>query len=234
MGRLEREFIVDEISNRIKGSENIILSNFSKIKAEQLNDLRARLADNQSSYFVVKNTLCRLALEKAGKKQLIDLIDGPTGFVFCGDNPIATSKIIVDFSKTAEGLKILGGVIEGAVLAGGQVKELALLPSHKELLTMLVTGLKSPITSFVGALGQIIKGFVVVLNEVAKKKEQEEAPAEVEVAAEAKPEESQEASTETAQEEVKTEETLKEATETTAATKDTKEQEEQPNNESNN
>ncbi len=82
MGRLEREFIVDEISKRIKVSENIILSNFSKIKAEQLNDLRSKLADNQSSYFVVKNTLCKLALEKADKKQLIDLINGPTGFVF--------------------------------------------------------------------------------------------------------------------------------------------------------
>jgi len=45
MGRLEREFIVDEISKRIKVSENIILSNFSKIKAEQLNDLRSKLAD---------------------------------------------------------------------------------------------------------------------------------------------------------------------------------------------
>lgn len=233
MGRLEREFIVDEISKRIKGSENIILSNFSKIKGEQLNDLRAKLADNQSSYFVVKNTLCKLALEKADKKQLIDLVDGPTGFVFCGDNPIAASKIMVDFSKTAEGLKILGGIIEGAVLAGGEVKELASLPSHKELLTMLVTGLKSPITSFVGVLGQLIKGFVIVVNEVAKKKEQE-APVEVEIKTETKDEKPQEASIETTQEEVKTEETPEEVIKTTAAAEETKKQEEQPNNKSNN
>ena len=225
MGRLEREFIVDEISKRIKVSENIILSNFSMIKAEQLNDLRAKLADNQSSYFVVKNTLCKLALEKANKKQLIGLMDGPTGFVFCGDNPIATSKVIVDFSKTAEGLKILGGLIDGEVLAGGQVKELASLPSHKELLTMVVTGLKSPITSFVGVLGQLVKSFVVVLNEVAKKKEQEaptEAPTE-----EVKQEEPQEASTETVQGE------SKEVIEVTPDTKE-EEKEEELNNKSDN
>ena len=225
MGRLEREFIVDEISRRIKVSENIILSNFSMIKAEQLNDLRAKLADNQSSYFVVKNTLCKLALEKANKKQLIDLMDGPTGFVFCGDNPIATSKVIVDFSKTAEGLKILGGLIDGEVLVGGQVKELASLPSHKELLAMVVTGLKSPITSFVGVLGQLVKSFVVVLNEVAKKKEQE-APTEAAIE-EAKQEESQKASTETPQEEPN------EAIEVTADTKE-EEKEEELNNKSDN
>jgi len=225
MGRLEREFIVDEISKRIKVSENIILSNFSMIKAEQLNDLRAKLADNQSSYFVVKNTLCKLALEKANKKQLIDLMDGPTGFVFCGDNPIATSKVIVDFSKTAEGLKILGGLIEGEVLVGSQVKELASLPSHKELLTMVVTGLKSPITSFVGVLGQLVKSFVVVLNEVAKKKEQE-APTEAAIE-EVKQEESQKASTETPQEEPN------EAIEVTADTKE-EEKEEELNNKSDN
>ncbi len=225
MGRLEREFIVDEISKRIKVSENIILSNFSMIKAEQLNDLRAKLADNQSSYFVVKNTLCKLALEKANKKQLIDLMDGPTGFVFCGDNPIATSKVIVDFSKTAEGLKILGGLIDGEVLVGGQVKELASLPSHKELLAMVVTGLKSPITSFVGVLGQLVKSFVVVLNEVAKKKEQE-APTEAAIE-EVKQEESQKASTETPQEEPN------EAIEVTADTKE-EEKEEELNNKSDN
>ena len=226
MGRLEREFIVDEISERIKVSENIILSNFSMIKAEQLNDLRAKLADNQSSYFVVKNTLCKLALEKANKKQLIDLMDGPTGFVFCGDNPIATSKVIVDFSKTAEGLKILGGLIDGEVLAGGQVKELASLPSHKELLTMVVTGLKSPITSFVGVLGQLVKSFVVVLNELAKKKEQE-APTEA-ATEEVKQEEPQEASTETVQGE------SKEAIEVTPDTKEEEEKEEELNNKSDN
>ncbi|MDP8261258.1 MAG: 50S ribosomal protein L10 [Candidatus Kappaea frigidicola] len=231
MGRLEREFIVDEISKRIKVSENIILSNFSKIKAEQLNDLRSKLADNQSSYFVVKNTLCKLALEKADKKQLIDLINGPTGFVFCGDNPIATSKVIVDFSKTAEGLEVLGGIIDGEILAGGQVKELASLPSHKELLTMVVTGLKSPITSFVGVLGQLVKSFVVVLNEVAKKKEQETL-AEA-VTAEASPQEPQEASTETAQEEVKMEE-VKEAVDATEAAVDTEAQKEQIDNENDN
>jgi large subunit ribosomal protein L10 len=177
MGRLEREYIVEEISKRIKDSENIIVSNFSNIKAEELNDLRTKLAKNQSSYFVVKNSLCRLALEKADKKELLDLITGSTGFVFCDDNPINASKAIVEFSKDAEGLEILGGFIEGEVVPGGQVKELAALPSQKELLTMLVTGMKYPITSFVGTLGQLMKKFVFVLNEVAKKKE-ENAPKE--------------------------------------------------------
>jgi large subunit ribosomal protein L10 len=173
MGRLEREYIVEEISKRIKDSENIIISNFSNIKAEELNDLRTKLAENESSYFVVKNSLCKLALEKADKKELLDLISGSTGFVFCKDNLISASKAIVEFSKDAEGLKILGGLIEGEVVPGGQVKELAALPSQKELLTMLVTGMKYPITSFVGTLGQLVKKFVFVLNEVAKKKEQE-------------------------------------------------------------
>jgi ribosomal protein L10 len=151
-------------------------------------------------------------------------MDGPTGFVFCGDNPIATSKVMVDFAKSAEGLKILGGMIEGEVLVGGQVKELASLPSHKELLTMLVTGFKSPITSFVGVLGQLLKSFVVVLNEVAKKKEQQ-SPAEAAIE-EVKQEEPQEASTETPQEEPK------EAAEATAETEE--EQKEESKNKSDN
>lgn len=172
MGRQEREYIVEEISNQVKENPNLIVSSFINIKADRLNELRSKLAEKSGGYFVVKNTLCHLALDKANMSELKDFVDGPTGFVFCGENPVDISKILVDFSKEEEGFALKGGYIDGLVLDETSVKKLAALPSKKELLTMMVCGVKSPITSFVGVLSNLIKGLVVVLNEASKKMEQ--------------------------------------------------------------
>ncbi|MCK4519097.1 MAG: 50S ribosomal protein L10 [Candidatus Omnitrophica bacterium] len=171
MGRTEREYIVDEVSQRMKENQNLILSNFVNVKSEKLNELRTKLAENSSSYFVVKNTLCKLALEKVGLDQLVELIDGSMGLVLCQEDPVRVSKILIDFSKEAGGLTVRGGYVEGAVISEVQVKELAALPSEKELLTMLVYGIKSPITSFVSLLGRLVQGLVVVLDQIAKSKD---------------------------------------------------------------
>ncbi len=183
MGRQEREYIVEEISNQVKENPNLIISSFINIKADRLNELRSKLAEKSGGYFVVKNTLCHLALDKANMSELKDFVDGPTGFVFCGENPVDISKILVDFSKEEDGFALKGGYIDGLVLDETSVKKLAALPSKKELLTMMVCGVKSPITSFVGVLSNLIKGLVVVLNEASKKMEQadqqaDEKPAE--------------------------------------------------------
>ncbi|MCK5306540.1 MAG: 50S ribosomal protein L10 [Candidatus Omnitrophica bacterium] len=170
MGRAEREYIVDEVSQRIKENQNLILSNFVNVKSEKLNELRTKLAENSGSYFVVKNTLCKLALKEAGLNQLVELVDGQMGLVLCQDDPVKVSKILIDFSKKADGLTVRGGYVEGAVISEAQIKELAALPSEKELLTMLVYGMKSPITSFVSLLGRLVQGLVVVLDQIAKNK----------------------------------------------------------------
>lgn len=173
MGRVEREYIVDEINKRVKENKNLFISNFTNIKAEKLNELRTKLAESSSCYFVVKNTLCRLALEKANAKELTKFIKGPIGFVFCGSDPISISKLLVDFSKGAEGFSVTGGYIDGELLHQEEVKQLALLPSHEQMFSIFTYTIKSPVTSFVGLLGQLIRGLVVVVDQIAKKKEED-------------------------------------------------------------
>lgn len=170
MGRAEKEYIVDEISSKIKENLNFYISNFINVDVERFNELRNKLTVSSSRYFVVKNKLCRLALEKVKLKELTELIDGPTGFVLCGENPLRVSKVLVDFSKSADGFSIIGGYIDGQLLNKEQVEELALLPSRKEIIAMFTYAVKSPIIQFTGLLGQLIKGLLVSLNEISKQK----------------------------------------------------------------
>jgi large subunit ribosomal protein L10 len=173
MAREQKELMVDEISSILKSAPNLYVSHFANIDAEKCNDLRDELEEKSSHYFVVKNRLCRLALKKAKLQQLDEFVDGPTAFILCKDNPIDISKVLVDFSKEEEGFSIVGGYINGEILKREHIKELASLPPRDQLIYMFTTVIKSPINQFASVLRQCIKGLVVSLSEISKKKQEQ-------------------------------------------------------------
>ena len=77
-------------------------------------------------------------------------------------------KLISYKSKKSDRVGIL---FEDKVYDQEFVKQLSKLPSRQELLTQVVVRVKSPISGFVLTLNQLVKGVVVALNEVKKKKE---------------------------------------------------------------
>jgi large subunit ribosomal protein L10 len=176
MGRVEKEYMVDEINQRLKESSNLYISNFSQIGTERFNELREKLAENSAFFLVVKNRLCRLALKKAKLKELTDLVEGPTGFIICGDNPLPVSKILVNFSKGADGFSVRGGLIDGQLLNKEQIVEIASLPSQKEMLSMVAWAVKLPLVQFANIFRQLIKGLVISLSEISKQKTPKDKP----------------------------------------------------------
>ena len=89
---------------------------------------------------------------------------------FGDKDPQDISKKLVDFAKTNDKWKPAGVIFEGQIYGEEFVKQLAKLPSRKELLTQLVLRLNSPIQGFANVLGALTRNLVVVLEEVRKKK----------------------------------------------------------------
>ena len=89
---------------------------------------------------------------------------------FGDKDPQEISKRLVDFSKTNAKWKPAGVIFEGQVYGEDFVKQLAKLPSRKELLTQLVLRMNSPIQGFANVLGALTRNLVVALEEVRKKK----------------------------------------------------------------
>ncbi|MNE53543.1 50S ribosomal protein L10 [compost metagenome] len=70
---------------------------------------------------------------------------GPTAIAFSADDAIAPAKILNDFAKKNDALKLKGGVVEGRVVGVDQIKALAELPSREGLLSMLLSVLQAPV-----------------------------------------------------------------------------------------
>lgn len=147
----------------------LILTSFKALKTVEFNEMRAKLRPSKSEYRVVKNSLTRIALKNAGMSELADKLEGPTAIVLERGDAIAAMKIVFDFAKTHENLKIQGGFFDGKVLSDKELKAIASLPSREVLLARLLGTLQAPMVNLVSVLQAPMRDLVGVLDQIAKK-----------------------------------------------------------------
>ncbi|MBX5436899.1 MAG: 50S ribosomal protein L10 [Alicyclobacillaceae bacterium] len=151
--------VVQEVAERLTGSAAAVVTDYRGLNVAEVTELRKRLREAGVEYRVVKNTLCRLAVDRI--KEQVDLeplkayLTGPTAIAFSKDDPVAPAKILNDFARTYKALELKGGVVEGRVVSAQDVVNLASLPSREGLLAMLLSVLQAPIRNFAYAVKQV-------------------------------------------------------------------------------
>jgi large subunit ribosomal protein L10 len=169
MAGIEKELLLKETKARIEGG-NVFFTKFDRISVDKLAELRSSLKKKDGRGFVVKNKVAELALKELGMDNALKALDGQVFLVRSAKEPQIISKELVNFSKEQESFEIQGVFIDGNFQEKSYVEELSRMPSRKELLASVVGGMKAPITNFVFGLNALLKGLVVVLDQVSKKK----------------------------------------------------------------
>lgn len=156
--RREKVNQVTDIKARIKKSTSIIAAEYHGLTVSQITDLRNKLKEKDIELVVLKNRLVKLALKGTKYDALANELTGPNVFAFCtGDDDIAPSKIMVDFSKENEALKIKAGTYEGKVIDAKEIQVVASLPSLPEALTMLASSMIGPVRYIGTGLHMLVK-----------------------------------------------------------------------------
>jgi large subunit ribosomal protein L10 len=230
MLREEKERLVAELTERLKGSETLIVADYRGLSVTDIDKLRTDLLAHGARFTVVKNTLTRRAAEAAGTTDLLALLEGPTAIAFLegeGD-PAAVAKALNDAAK-AEVLTIKGGVLQGATMTADSVKELASLPPVDTLRAQLAGAILSPLTTVVMLLSAPLHDLVGLIDARIRQLEEQgdgaEAPQAEEPAPEAEATET-EAAPEEPTAEAPAEEPAAETPETEEPTETTEDQEE--------
>lgn len=160
---------VQDIEKQAREAKGLIITSFKALKTVEFNEMRAKLRNLKSEYRVVKNSLTKIALKNAGLSELADKLDGPTALIIERENAIAATKVVFDFAKTHENLKVNGGLFEGKVLSAQELKAIASLPSREVLLAKLLGTLQAPMVNLVSVLQAPMRDLVGVLSQIAKK-----------------------------------------------------------------
>ena len=138
----KQEYIKD-MTVQLDKSEAVIVTHYQGLTVKQLDDLRKKMREHGIQFKITKNRITKLALEKTRCKDLSKLFNGPTAVAMSSD-AIMSAKILTNFSKENQNLKILGGIMGSDILDVAGVKNVATLPSLDEARAKIVGILMSP------------------------------------------------------------------------------------------
>ena len=91
MLKTEKQAVVEQLTERLKTSETLIVADYRGLTNKQIDGIRDELFKHGARFTVAKNTLARRAAEAAGSTALLELLEGPTAiaFVQLGGDPVA-------------------------------------------------------------------------------------------------------------------------------------------------
>lgn len=157
--------IIDKLQDLFTRSGAGIFADYRGMTVAELTDLRRNLKKANVHFQVVKNTLARIAADKAGKKDLSSLFEGPLAVAFAAADATVPAKVMNDLVRTRKtALKIKGGFLGARILQAADIETLAMLPPRKIIIAQIVAGIQSPISALVVYLSSPMSGLIGMLQ----------------------------------------------------------------------
>ena len=166
MLKTEKQVIVEQLTERLKAAETLIVADYRGLTNKQIDGIRDELFKHGARFTVAKNTLARRAAEAAGADSLLGLLEGPTAIAFVqeGGDPVAVAKALSDAVRTTKILSIRGGVLRGKTIGEEEVKLLATLPPLDVLRGQALGAMVAPLTTFVALINAPLQNLIGLID----------------------------------------------------------------------
>ncbi|MBG0718292.1 50S ribosomal protein L10 [Microbacterium sp. 2C] len=168
----QKETSVAELTKNFEDSTAVLLTEYRGLTVAQLKELRNSIRQD-AEYAVVKNTLTKIAAQRAGVEGLDDELKGPSAIAFVHGDPVAVAKGLRAFAKANPLLVIKGGYFDGAALTADEVNKLADLESREVLLAKLAGAMKASLTKAAYVFNALPSKAVRTVDALREKKESE-------------------------------------------------------------
>ncbi len=161
MSKEKKAQTIDRLQESFSKCSVGILTDYRGVSVSEITVLRRKLRELGIEYRVVKNTLARFAVERAGRDDLVTFFEGPVAIAFGYGDIIEPARALSDYIRTSKvSLSIKGGFLSDSLLVAEDVAALATLPSREILLAKVLGGIQSPITALVNCLTTPIRGII--------------------------------------------------------------------------
>jgi len=167
--RPEKASIVSELSEALKRSPFVLVTNYRGMKVSDFSELRSRLAPARAEVHVVKNNFLKLAMLDSGFPEVGDRFAGQTAVVTGEADVAPVAKIFKSFASEFKLGALRVGFVDRAVLSTAELETLAELPSREILQAQLLGLLLSPATRLVRLFNEPGAALARLLNAKAEK-----------------------------------------------------------------
>lgn len=146
MLRSEKETLQQELNGKFGRAKTVIVAEFKKLDVDTVNRLRRKLRDGKVEWKVLKNTIARRAAKGTSVETLSDDFIGPVAAAISYDDVIAPAKILTEFIKDLESIKIRSAVVDGKKTDLKGITALAKLPGLNVLRGQILGMINQPAT----------------------------------------------------------------------------------------
>ena len=137
MNRNQKTDLVKTLRGTLEHSASVVVVHCIGLTVAESTDLRNKMRNENCSFKVTKNKIVKLALKNTKFEYLDSLFAGPTA-IGSSEDAIAPAKVLVDFTKESEKIKIIGGGVDTKSLSVDEISNLASLPSLDEVRSKLI------------------------------------------------------------------------------------------------
>lgn len=171
MVRSDKIDLVNQVTDKLKASQSVILTDFRGLTVAEITTLRRELRQRGVEFKVIKNRLGKRALQDAGCDSLDAYLKGNTAWAFGLTDAVEPAKVLSRFAKEHDKLVIKGGLLESRRIDAAMIGQLASLPGRKELLGRMAGVLKQPATKVAlvmqATLTQVARAFQALADKKA-------------------------------------------------------------------
>ncbi len=190
MKKEQKEQVVDELTQRLRAADTLLVADYRGLTMPQIDELRTRLLESGARFTIVKNTLTRRAAEAAGTEALLTLLDGPSAIAFleADGDMVAAAKALADAARETRVLEIRGGIMQGRAVTAAEIETLAKLPPEDVLRGQVLGAIVAPVTALAGLLNAPLQNLVGLIDARIEQLGGEEPESEPEPESAAEPE----------------------------------------------
>jgi len=174
--RPEKADIVKDLSEDLKESSFVLVTDYQHMKVDDFSELRKRLAAAGAQVHVVKNSFLKRAMADSGLKSENGELSGQTA-VITGEKDIApVAKVLKTFATEFKKAMLKLGFIERAQVATKEIEKIADLPSREIVMAQLLGLMQAPATRLARMFNEPASSLARLLK--AKSEKEGGAPAE--------------------------------------------------------
>jgi large subunit ribosomal protein L10 len=164
-----KEELVDQYEKWLNRSQAVILTEYHGLSMKEVDELRAKVREAGGEFHIIKNTLGKVAFDVVGLSLPEDFLQGSTAITFAFHDPPDMARLVADFARTSEFVKIKGGYLDKLPITADDIKVLAELPPLPVMRAKLLGTILAPAGKLVRTIAEPVRQVATVIKTYADK-----------------------------------------------------------------
>ncbi len=149
-----KKAIVVEVQLEASNALSVVAADYRGLSSPEMTELRKQARKTGVKLRIVRNTLARRAFLGTSYESISDRLTGPVLLAFASKEPSATARLLRDFGKDHDKLRVKVISLGGKIFEKEQLSSVAELPTKDEAVAKLLSVMQAPITKLVRTLAE--------------------------------------------------------------------------------